>query len=72
MNEQNYSGIEKFDDMQICNMCSKWSPKEKWINDKCPACGQVLILPDEAEQCQGCGFLSKKQNIIDGRCPRCR
>ncbi len=69
--------INKISDMvsdsyQTCTMCSKSSPKEEWAGDKCPACGQVLILADEAEYCPNCNAMNRKRDIVDGRCPKCR
>jgi len=59
-------------DKQLCTMCSRWSNKSEWVDDKCPTCGQVLILADTAEHCPNCGVLSRKQDIEGGKCPKCR
>ena len=65
-------GAKNFKGMNLCTMCSHWSEKEKWVDRKCPLCGQVLILADNAEHCRQCNTVCSKEDIIDGRCPKCR
>jgi len=57
---------------QLCTMCSHWSNKDEWVDDKCPRCGQVLILADTSERCPNCGIINRKQDITEGKCPKCQ
>ena len=63
---------KELNESQLCTMCSNWSNKNEWIDDKCPACKQVLILADTAEKCPNCEALNRKKDITNGRCPKCR
>ena len=63
---------KKLNESQLCTMCSHWSDKKEWLDDKCPLCKQILILADMAGQCPYCGALSRKQDISGGKCPKCR
>ena len=57
---------------QLCTMCSHWSSKSEWVDDKCPHCRQVLILADMSEKCPNCAMLNRKQDILGKKCPKCQ
>lgn len=51
---------------KTCAICSSSNSKSKWIDGKCPSCGQVPL-----EYCPNCGTTIEWTVISDGRCPKC-
>jgi len=72
MSKKAFANSKEDEKMQICPVCSQSSPKEKWVDEKCPACGARLMLADEATWCPNCGMVARRREIRNGRCPLCR